>query len=120
MLVKCGLQMSRIATPTDPVLPVIMLRATGLEWYLRSSIAACTRRSTVAVKRCVELMNFDTVAIDTPAWAATSRIVGLRFISKCFPDWDGTGRSLPRLDKGICRQQNSGKRFPLYGPPPHF
>jgi hypothetical protein len=37
------------------------------------------------VKRWVTLMNFDTVAIETPALAATSRMVGFFFISKRFP-----------------------------------
>src|SRR5262249_41845755 len=65
---------------TEPVLPVIMLRASGLEWYSSSSIAARILRSTPGVKRCAELMYFETVAIETPARAATSRMVGFFFI----------------------------------------
>jgi hypothetical protein len=73
--------MSRITTPTEPVLPVIMLRARGLEWYSSSSTAARILRSTPGVKRCVELMYLETVAIDTPARAATSRMVGFFFMA---------------------------------------
>src|SRR5258706_5591353 len=89
--------MSRITTPIDPVLPVIMLRASGLDWYSSASTAARILRSTAGVKRWAELMYLETVAIETPARAATSRMVGFFFMV---------------LDKGYTRSQNAGKRFP--------
>jgi hypothetical protein len=78
MLVKCGLRMSRITMPTLPVRPVVMPRAIGFSDHPRSLTALDTRASTSAVKRCPPLTNLDTVAVETPAAWATSRMVATR------------------------------------------
>jgi hypothetical protein len=90
-----------------------MLRAAGFWLYPSSVIAALSRSSTAGEKLCWRFMYFDTVAIDTPAAAATSRMVailravmGKRLPSACDISLYCTCTNSPckTIDEAIARQ----------------
>ena len=70
--------MTGTSIPTSPVRLVRRLRAARLTWKPRSSIAAWTRVRVSGATRGEPLRTRDTVAFETPAVAARSRIVGAR------------------------------------------
>src|SRR5256885_15494363 len=78
MRAKKWSEMSSETTPIERVRFEIRPRAIGLGTNARSRIADSTRSLVASVTRGLSLITRDTVWWDTPAWAATSRIVGGR------------------------------------------
>jgi hypothetical protein len=67
--------MSATTIPMTFVRWLRRLRATRLDSYPRSSMTAWTREEVFGATPYLPFTTRDTVAIDTPAWAATSLMV---------------------------------------------
>ncbi len=72
---KYSPQMSGRTTPIVLVLFVIRLRAAALGEYRRRATSASTRSRVSSFTTAVPLTTLETVATETPAARATSRIV---------------------------------------------
>ena len=73
--------MSETRMPITLVRWLRRLRATRLASYPSSSMTTCTRATVAAATPYRSLMTLETVATDTPARAATSRIVTRLLVS---------------------------------------